>query len=311
MSDSKQQEATSKFTNKFNFCIDRGGTFTDVYCEIPSEYCAKNHGSPYTVTKLLSKDPSYEDAPREGIRRILHQFLGKDARTNENKVNSSQIGYIRMGTTVATNALLERKGEKTALIITKGFKLSDETITLHFFVLLLCLCRFARTLFIINCCFQLTKFTLFYCVTNAKNKNKRDLLEIGNQSRPNIFDLNIRRPEMLYSKVYEINERILIYDERVKNPWNLPEIIGSDGQKLLLEIEPSKDEVVSILKDISKHNIHSIAIACLHSYSYNKHELFIKNIALSLQKECGFKNISLSSELMPMVKIVPRGHTVE
>ena len=110
---------------KWNFMLDQGGTFTDIYCEIPSRFHSINNNSPYVVTKLLSKDENnYQDAPREGIRRILHQFLGKDSVTSDNKVDSSQIGYIRMGTTVATNALLEREGEPTALIITKGFKLS-------------------------------------------------------------------------------------------------------------------------------------------------------------------------------------------
>jgi len=67
--------------------------------------------------------------------------------------------YIRLSTTVATNALLERKGHKHALLITKGFK---------------------------------------------------DLLLIGNQSRPKIFDLNIRRPPPLYSTVLEVDERVTL-----------------------------------------------------------------------------------------------------
>lgn len=69
------------------------------------------------------------------------------------------IDYIRLSTTVATNALLERKGHKHALLITRGFK---------------------------------------------------DLLLIGNQSRPKIFDLNIRRPPPLYSAVVEIDERVTL-----------------------------------------------------------------------------------------------------
>src|SRR5882757_1239762 len=71
----------------------------------------------------------------------------------------SSIDYIRLSTTVATNALLERKGKKHALVITKGFK---------------------------------------------------DLLLIGNQSRPRIFDLNIRRPSPLYSTVLEVDERVTL-----------------------------------------------------------------------------------------------------
>jgi len=70
-----------------------------------------------------------------------------------------ELDYIRLSTTVATNALLERKGHRHALLITKGFK---------------------------------------------------DLLLIGNQSRPKIFDLNIRRSPPLYSKVVEIDERVTL-----------------------------------------------------------------------------------------------------
>lgn len=73
--------------------------------------------------------------------------------------NSCRADYIRLSTTVATNALLERKGHKHALLITRGFK---------------------------------------------------DLLLIGNQSRPKIFDLNIRRPPPLYSTVIEVDERVTL-----------------------------------------------------------------------------------------------------
>ena len=72
--------------------------------------------------KLLSVDPdNYPDAPREGIRRILESETGKD-HPKGSPIDTSRIDWIRMGTTVATNALLERKGERTALLITKGFK---------------------------------------------------------------------------------------------------------------------------------------------------------------------------------------------
>ncbi|KAI3510772.1 hypothetical protein L1887_17909 [Cichorium endivia] len=89
-------------------------TFTDVYAEIPGQPEGK-------VMKLLSIDPSnYEDAPVEGIRRILEDFTGnKIPRTS--KVPTDSIEWIRMGTTVATNALLERKRERISLCVTKGF----------------------------------------------------------------------------------------------------------------------------------------------------------------------------------------------
>ncbi|KAH0281026.1 hypothetical protein KCU71_g17007, partial [Aureobasidium melanogenum] len=111
--------------------IDRGGTFTDVHAAIP--------GREDIILKLLSVDPAnYQDAPTEGIRRILELATGQPHPRGQ-LLDLFHIESIRMGTTVATNALLERKGARSALLITKGFK---------------------------------------------------DLLLIGNQSRPNIFDLS-------------------------------------------------------------------------------------------------------------------------
>ncbi|MDH5750982.1 MAG: hydantoinase B/oxoprolinase family protein [Deltaproteobacteria bacterium] len=99
--------------NKFRFSIDRGGTFTDIYAEVP--------GQPeYLTLKLLSEDPaSYPDAPREGIRRVLQRVTGREYPPEG--FDASEVEWIRMGTTVATNALLERQGEPTVLVTTLGF----------------------------------------------------------------------------------------------------------------------------------------------------------------------------------------------
>lgn len=71
------------------------------------------------MLKLLSEDPAnYPDAPREGIRRILEEVTGRQ-HPRDRPLDTSRIASIRMGTTVATNALLERKGERTALVVTK------------------------------------------------------------------------------------------------------------------------------------------------------------------------------------------------
>ena len=84
----------------WNFAIDRGGTFTDIVATAAS--------GKVRVEKLLSENPGqYGDAALEGIRRILAEEGGA-------------LGDVRMGTTVATNALLERKGERLALAITRG-----------------------------------------------------------------------------------------------------------------------------------------------------------------------------------------------
>ncbi len=92
----------------WQFWIDRGGTFTDVVAQHPN-------GELFTH-KLLSDNPEhYQDAAIQGIRDILKL-------DHDDAFPSEQISAIKMGTTVATNALLERKGERTALLITKGFQ---------------------------------------------------------------------------------------------------------------------------------------------------------------------------------------------
>ncbi|HEY5988719.1 MAG TPA: hydantoinase/oxoprolinase family protein, partial [Streptosporangiaceae bacterium] len=94
-------------TGRWEFWIDRGGTFTDVV--------AKQPDGDLVVRKLLSEDPArYQDAVIEGIRRIL----GVPA---SEPIPAERIGSVRLGTTVATNALLERRGEPTVLVITRGF----------------------------------------------------------------------------------------------------------------------------------------------------------------------------------------------
>ena len=89
-------------TSGWTFAIDRGGTFTDVIARSPD--------GALIVEKLLSENPAqYEDAALEGVRRVLGKSGGGDVES------------VRMGTTVATNALLERKGDRVALAITRGF----------------------------------------------------------------------------------------------------------------------------------------------------------------------------------------------
>lgn len=102
---------------QFDFSIDRGGTFTDIYCNVYNNNIFQSS----LVSKLLSEDSSYGDGPQEGIRRLLSTHLGISI-PNNTKIPSEYIKSIRMGTTIATNALLERKGVKTALLVTKGFK---------------------------------------------------------------------------------------------------------------------------------------------------------------------------------------------
>lgn len=230
---------------KFRFCIDRGGTFTDIYAEVPGQ-------TDCCVMKLLSVDPSnYDDAPIEGIRRILEEYTGKKIpRTS--KIPTDKIEWIRMGTTVATNALLERKGERIALCVTHGFK---------------------------------------------------DLLQIGNQARPDIFDLKVLKPSNLYEEVIEADERIELVLDSEKESSSL--IQGISGELIKVSKPLDKEALKPILKGLLDKGIKCLAVVLLHSYTYPNHEILIEELALSM----GFKHVSLSSALTPMVRAVPRGLT--
>ncbi|MBO0903160.1 hydantoinase B/oxoprolinase family protein [Jiella sonneratiae] len=93
---------------RWDFFVDRGGTFTDIIGKAPD--------GALHARKLLSENPgAYDDAALEGIRQTLGVASG-------GAIPSGRIGTVRMGTTVATNALLERKGDRTLLLITRGFR---------------------------------------------------------------------------------------------------------------------------------------------------------------------------------------------
>jgi 5-oxoprolinase (ATP-hydrolysing) len=92
---------------RWQFWIDRGGTFTDIV--------AQQADGKLVIHKLLSENPDrYPDAPLQGIRDLLG--IAADA-----PIPADRIAAVKMGTTVATNALLERKGDRTVLVITQGF----------------------------------------------------------------------------------------------------------------------------------------------------------------------------------------------
>uniref|UniRef100_M4B3E8 5-oxoprolinase n=1 Tax=Hyaloperonospora arabidopsidis (strain Emoy2) TaxID=559515 RepID=M4B3E8_HYAAE len=192
------------------------------------------------VIKLLSEDPAnYPDAPREGIRRVLEIMTGIQ-HPRDKPVDTSRIQSIRMGTTVATNALLERNGERTVLVTTKGF---------------------------------------------------RDLLYIGNQSRPRIFDLEIRMPDTLYDSVIEVEERLqLVNNEKDRLPTDEKGISG-DFIRVIQELDI--EDLTAKLQAARDDGIESVAIVLLHSYTFPRHE----------------EKVSLSSDVMPMIKAVPRGFT--
>ncbi|KIK64089.1 hypothetical protein GYMLUDRAFT_40325 [Collybiopsis luxurians FD-317 M1] len=242
-------------SNLVRIAIDRGGTFTDVHCS--------QIGKPDIVLKLLSVDPAnYRDAPTEGIRRALELAFGETISKSA-KLKLDRVESIRMGTTVATNALLERKGARCALLISSGFK---------------------------------------------------DILRIGTQARPNIFDLSVKKLSLLYEKVVEIDERITIptssEDPESKLPSDFedstdPSIVrGLTGDVVRIIRRPDSNRVKAQLKSLYDDGFRSIAIALLHSYTFPHHE----NLVAELARQMGFA-VSVSSELQPMVKIVSRANS--
>ncbi|MFE6163265.1 hydantoinase B/oxoprolinase family protein [Streptomyces sp. NPDC056486] len=206
----------------WQFWVDRGGTFTDVVARRPDGQLLTH--------KLLSENPSrYADAAVEGIRELLRGAPGVPDDTAD-----VPIDVVRMGTTVATNALLERKGEPTALVITRGFG---------------------------------------------------DALRIAYQNRPHIFAREIVLPELLYDRVIEADERVTAEGEVLRAP-DLEQLAGP-------------------LRQAYEDGIRAVAVVCMHSHLHPAHEQAIADLAV----RTGFPQISLSSEVSPLMKLVPRGDT--
>src|SRR5437763_1522657 len=204
----------------WQFWIDRGGTFTDIVARAPN-------GS-LSTHKLLSQNPvRYRDAAIAGIKAVLG--LPLDAR-----IPPGTVGAVKMGTTVATNALLERQGERTLLVVNRGFA---------------------------------------------------DVLRIGNQTRPRLFDLDIHLPSMLYERVAEIGSRV-----------------GIDGA----EIEPLDEAGASrAFAEAHAAGISACAIVLMHAWKYPEHE---RRLA-ALARAAGFAQVSTSHQVTALLRLVPRGDT--
>ncbi|MGC1621325.1 MAG: hydantoinase/oxoprolinase family protein, partial [Pseudolabrys sp.] len=204
----------------WDFWIDRGGTFTDIVGRRPD--------GTLVAHKLLSENPgAYSDAAVQGIRDLLGLKAGE-------AIPPGRVGAVKMGTTVATNALLERKGERTLLLISKGF---------------------------------------------------RDALKIGYQARPKIFARQIIKPDMLYERVVEVDERV-----------------RADGT---IEREPDLEAARAALESAESDGIKAVAVVFMHAYRFPEHE---KRVA-ALAREMAFAQVSVSHEVSPLIKLVGRGDT--
>ncbi|MGY9070687.1 hydantoinase B/oxoprolinase family protein [Streptomyces sp. CAS3] len=231
----------------WQFWVDRGGTFTDIVARRPdgrllthkvlSDNPARPHPEPGP-----DAEPGPGTAP--GTRGDAPGTRGADLRPAPDAAvtgirallgdSPEPVDAVRMGTTVATNALLERTGEPTLLIITRGF---------------------------------------------------RDALRIAYQNRPRIFARRIELPEPLYTRVIEADERI-----------------AADGTVLRA---PDLDGLAPALQQAYDDGIRAVAVVCLHSHLHPAHERAIGELAA----RTGFPQISLSSEVSPLMKLVPRGDT--
>jgi len=210
----------AKTSQLWDFWIDRGGTFTDVVGRRPDGTLVPH--------KLLSENPeAYADAAVQGIRDLLDLKAGEP-------IPPGLVGAVKMGTTVATNALLERKGERTLLLITKGF---------------------------------------------------RDALKIGYQARPKIFARHIIKPDMLYERVAEVDERV-----------------RADGT---VERAPDLNAVRRDLETAKADGIAAVAIVFMHAYRFPEHERQVATLA----REMGFAQVSVSHEVSPLIKLIGRGDT--
>lgn len=143
-------------------------------------------------------------------------------------------------------------------------------------------------------------------------KGFKDVMVIGDQTRPDIFNLHIKKPEPLYDMVVEIDERVTLEDfsedptHRKSQPDEQRNMVyGNSGEVVHILKTPDVSEVTTSLQRVYQCGIRSIAVAFLHSYTYPEHERFVGRIA----REMGFKHVSLSSEVSPMIKHLPRAHS--
>ncbi|WVR09658.1 hypothetical protein IAU60_006733 [Kwoniella sp. DSM 27419] len=268
--------------------IDRGGTFCDVWAFIPTHLFNapipaellgnadiipgdERDGGVQVTFKLLSVDPAnYDDAPSEGIRRLL-QIVKKEPVPRGELYDTSLIESVRMGTTVATNALLEKKGEPFGLVLTQGFK---------------------------------------------------DMIEIGDQTRPDLFDLSISgKVKMLYKPedVVQASERVTLEgwsleqnapspDEliaRAKSAGDDAVVMGVSGEAVRIIKPLDTQQMENDLQALYNRGLRAVAVCLLHSYTFPQHERQIGEIA----RRVGFTQISLSSDLSPAIKALPRGNS--
>jgi N-methylhydantoinase A len=200
--------------------VDVGGTFTDLVV-------FDERTGTIELTKVPSTPKSPDQGVLNGIRRIANQF----------KIDPGAIDFFIHGTTVATNALIERKGVNIALVTTAGF---------------------------------------------------RDVLHIGRQTRPKLYDFFERRPDPLVPRHlrFEVPERML-YTGEVRQPLD-------------------EAAVRAIARSIRRHRVGVVAVCLLHAYANPAHERRVRDLLIAEMPEL---KVSLSSDVLPEFKEYERMST--
>ncbi|MFT4075515.1 MAG: hydantoinase B/oxoprolinase family protein [Asticcacaulis sp.] len=205
---------------RWQFWVDRGGTFTDIVARSPEGVLA--------TRKLLSENPGrYRDAAIAGIRA----FLGVSP---DERLPADRIGAVKMGSTVATNALLERKGARTLLVVDAGLE---------------------------------------------------DHLLIGDQTRPKLFDLDIRRPAPLYEAVIGVGGRLSV-----------------DGDEIAAFDEAA---VLAVLQAHKTEGFEAVAIAMIHAWKHPQTEQRLADLA----RQAGFAQVTCSHEIGARLGLRDRAYT--
>ena len=206
---------------KYRIGVDTGGTFTDV------ALISEENGD-ILVTKVPSTPENSAVGVMDGVRQIL----------SENDISEDDVSFFTHGSTVATNTLLERKGAKTALITTSGF---------------------------------------------------RDILEIGRQTRPDLYNFRVRRSKPLIPR----NLRCEI-DERINAQGEVTQDI-------------KKEDVHKLVEMIKENEIDSLVICLINSFLNNDNEIRLKNM---LKEKFPDLSITISAEILPEIKEFERTSTV-
>ncbi|CAA6653951.1 unnamed protein product [Spirodela intermedia] len=221
---------------KFRFCIDRGGTFTDIYAEVPGKSTGR-------VMKLLSVDPPTTTTPPSRASAAFSRSTPARRSPAPPKSPPTRSSGSAWG-----------PPERIALCVTRGF---------------------------------------------------RHLLQIGNQARPHIFDLTVSKPSNLYEEVVEADERVDLDVDLDGGSTAMAVEEGVSGELIRVRKPLDEEGLRPQLEELVRKGITSLAVVLLHSYTYPKHELQVQRLAIA----AGFRHVSLSSALTPMIRAVPRGLT--